>query len=58
MREIACFEDLVVNRRIILKLILKEIGHEGVDWINVAQDRGQWRAFVNITTKLRVLGVS
>jgi len=26
----------------------KEIGLEGVDWINLAQDRVQWRAVVNV----------
>jgi hypothetical protein len=26
---------------------LKEIGWEDVDWIHVAQDMDQWRAFVN-----------
>jgi hypothetical protein len=29
---------LGVRRRIILKLILKEIGWESVDWIELAQD--------------------
>jgi hypothetical protein len=26
---------------------LREIGWDGVDWIDVAQDRDQWRALVN-----------
>jgi hypothetical protein len=25
----------------------------GIGWINVAQDRGQWRAFVNMEMELR-----
>jgi hypothetical protein len=27
---------------------VKEIGWKGVDWIHLAQGRGQWRAVVNI----------
>jgi hypothetical protein len=26
---------------------LREIGWGGVDWINLAQDRDQWRALMN-----------
>jgi hypothetical protein len=33
---------------------LKEIGWDEVDWIDVAQDRDQWRALVNTVLKLRV----
>jgi hypothetical protein len=33
---------------------LREIGWNGVDWINVAQDRDQWRALVNTEFSLRV----
>jgi hypothetical protein len=31
-----------------------EIGWVGVDWIDVAQDRGQWRAVVNAVMNLPV----
>jgi hypothetical protein len=31
----------------------REIGWEGVDWICVAQDREQWRAFVSTVMNLR-----
>jgi hypothetical protein len=31
---------------------LGEIGRDGVDWIDVAQDRDQWRAFVNMAMNL------
>jgi hypothetical protein len=27
--------------------IRMEIGQEGVDWMHMSQDRGQWWAFVN-----------
>jgi hypothetical protein len=40
------FEDLGVDGRIILKRV-KEIGREVVDWINLAQDKGEWRALLN-----------
>jgi len=30
-----------------MRMIHREIGWEGVDWINLAQDRDQWRAAVN-----------
>jgi hypothetical protein len=31
----------------IIKMDLREIGWDGMDWIVVAQDRDQWREFVN-----------
>jgi hypothetical protein len=33
---------------------LREIGWERVDWINVTEDREQWRALVNTILNLRV----
>jgi hypothetical protein len=38
----------------ILKWILREIGWDGVDWIDLAQDRGQWRALVKTVMNFRV----
>jgi hypothetical protein len=32
---------------------LREIGWDGVDWIDMAQDRDQWRALVNTVLNLR-----
>jgi hypothetical protein len=32
----------------------REIGWGGMDWIDLAQDRGQWRALVNTIMNLRV----
>jgi hypothetical protein len=37
-----------------LKLDLREIGINGANWIQLAQDRVQWRAFVNMVMNLRV----
>jgi hypothetical protein len=37
-----------------IKLDLKEIGIDGANWIRLARDRVQWRAFVNTVTNLRV----
>jgi hypothetical protein len=31
-----------------------EIGWDGIDWIELAQDRDQWRALVNTVMNLRV----
>jgi hypothetical protein len=33
---------------------LREVGWDGVDWIEVAQDRDKWRALVNTVMNLRV----
>jgi hypothetical protein len=33
---------------------LGERGWDGVDWIDLAQDRDQWRALVNTVMNLRV----
>jgi hypothetical protein len=33
---------------------LREIGWDGMDWIDLAQDRGQWRGLVNTVMNLRV----
>jgi hypothetical protein len=37
-----------------IKLDLREIGIEGANWIRLAQDRVQLRAFVNMVMNLRV----
>jgi hypothetical protein len=36
---------------------LREIGWDGVDWVDLAQDRDQWRALVN-TGFHKILGSS
>jgi hypothetical protein len=37
-----------------IKMDLQEMGWEGVDWIDMAQDRDRWRALVNAIMNLRV----
>jgi hypothetical protein len=37
-----------------IKMDLREIGWGGMDWIDLAQDRDQWRALVNTVMNLRV----
>jgi transcription termination factor 2 len=37
-----------------IKIDLREIGWDGVNWIDLAQDRDQWRALVNTVMNLRV----
>jgi hypothetical protein len=36
------------------KMDLREIGIDGANWIQLAQDRVQWRAFVNTVMNLLV----
>lgn len=44
LSEIDCFEDLDMGF----------MRCEGADWIDLAQDRAQWRAVVNTVKELRV----
>jgi hypothetical protein len=37
-----------------IKIDLRETGWDGVDWIDLTQDRNQWGALVNTVTNLRV----
>jgi hypothetical protein len=36
-----------------IKMDLREIGWDGVDWIELAQDRDNWRTLVNTVMNLR-----
>jgi hypothetical protein len=36
-----------------IKMDLREIVYAGMDWIDVAQDRNQWRALVRTVKNLR-----
>jgi hypothetical protein len=37
-----------------IKIDLREIELDGVDWIDMARDRDQWRALVNTVMNLRI----
>jgi hypothetical protein len=36
------------------KMDLRDIGWDGMDWIELAQDRDQWRVLVNTVMNIRV----
>jgi hypothetical protein len=38
----------------IVKMDVKEVGWEGVDWFDVADGRDKWRAVVNVAMNLGV----
>ena len=50
VKEREYFEDLVIDRRIILKWIIGNV----VDWADLAQDSDRWRAAVDILTDVWV----
>ncbi|KAJ4449247.1 hypothetical protein ANN_00644 [Periplaneta americana] len=37
-----------------MEMDLREVGYDDRDWINLAQDRDRWRAYVRATMNLRV----
>jgi hypothetical protein len=37
-----------------IKMDLREIGWDGMDWIDLTQDRYKWKALVNTVMNLRV----
>jgi hypothetical protein len=41
--------------RVVCKMDLREVGWDGRDWIDLAQDRDRWRGHVNAVMNLRVL---
>ena len=46
--------DPNVDGWIILRWIFQEVGCGSMDWIDLAQDRGRWRALVSTVMNLRV----
>jgi hypothetical protein len=45
-------EDLGKDGEDNIRMDLRVIGWEGVDWMHLAQDRSQWQDLVNITMNL------
>jgi hypothetical protein len=37
-----------------IKMNLREVGRDGMDWIDLVQDRDQWRALMNTVMNFRV----
>jgi hypothetical protein len=37
-----------------IKMDLRELGWDSMEWIDLAQDRNQWRALLNTIMNLRV----
>jgi hypothetical protein len=38
-----------------IKIDFRGIGWDGIDWIDLPQNRDQWRAFVNTVMNIRIL---
>jgi hypothetical protein len=43
-----------------IKMDLQEVGWQGMDWIDLAQDRNRWQALVNVVMNLpqKLWGIS
>jgi hypothetical protein len=42
-----------VKNKLVIKMDLREMGWDGMDWIDVAEDRVQWTAPVNTVINFR-----
>jgi hypothetical protein len=48
-------EDLGADGDIVSEWILKEISWEGIDWIDLAEDRDRWWALVNMVMNICII---
>jgi hypothetical protein len=48
-------EDVSIHRNNNIRMDLRKIGWEIVDWMHLSQDKDQWRDLVNMVLNLRVL---
>ena len=55
LRERDNLQDLGVDGNIILRWIFRKLDGEGMDWLELAQDRDRWWAVVNVEMNFRVL---
>jgi hypothetical protein len=49
------FAGRIMQKRKKKRVVLMQIGWDGMDWIDLAQNRDQWKALVNTVMNLRVL---
>jgi hypothetical protein len=65
-RQVACIREMKNDYKILvgrpeprwednIRMDLREIGWEDVDWMHMDQNRDQWRALANMMMNLRVL---
>jgi hypothetical protein len=54
LRERVYLEDPGVDERIILRWIFRKWDGRGMNWVDLAQERDKWRAFVNAVMNLRI----
>jgi hypothetical protein len=50
----AIIKQYVLTNIFEIKMDFGERGWDGVDWMNLGQDKDHWRALVNTVMKLRV----
>jgi hypothetical protein len=48
-------EDQGVDGRMGSEWILERLAGRGIEWIQLARDRGRWRSLVNTVMNLRIL---